>query len=245
MTLGERLKLARECADLKQTEVKAKTGINNKTLSNWEHNIANPAPQDLKILAELYGVSADYLLGGEGKLVDTSHDTSRNVTNTSLTPKPISGSKKEIPVNTKDKAQGIVTTPAFVPIPLLGSVAVGDPIPAVEEWTGNIVYVRKEQIRDGEQVYALHIKGDSTYPDIQDGDIVIVRQQEDVDSGQIAIVLVDGEEATCKQVIKREDGLELVGFNRAAFPPRKFTYEETEEMPVRIIGRVMESRREY
>ena len=66
-----------------------------------------------------------------------------------------------------------------------------------------------------------------------------------MDSGQIAIVLVDGEEATCKQVIKREDGLELVGFNRAAFPPRKFTYEETEQMPVRIIRRVMESRREY
>ena len=65
MTLGKMLKYARENADLTQKSVKEKTNINNKTLSNWEHDISNPAPNDLKVLAKLYSVTVDYLLGLE------------------------------------------------------------------------------------------------------------------------------------------------------------------------------------
>ena len=57
MTLGKMLKYARENADLTQKAVKEKTNINNKTLSNWEHDISNPAPNDLKVLAKLYNVT--------------------------------------------------------------------------------------------------------------------------------------------------------------------------------------------
>lgn len=65
MTLGKMLKYARENADLTQKSVKEKTNINNKTLSNWEHDVSNPAPNDLKVLAKLYNVTVDYLLGLE------------------------------------------------------------------------------------------------------------------------------------------------------------------------------------
>lgn len=65
MTLGKMLRYARENADLTQKAVKEKTNINNKTLSNWEHDVSNPSPNDLKVLAKLYNVTVDYLLGLE------------------------------------------------------------------------------------------------------------------------------------------------------------------------------------
>ena len=63
MTLGERLKYNRTKADLTQREVNKTTGINYKTLSNWENDVSKPSPDDLIILANTYNVTTDYLLG--------------------------------------------------------------------------------------------------------------------------------------------------------------------------------------
>lgn len=65
MSLGERLRYARTKTDQTQREVAKKAGINYKTLSNWENNVSNPAPDDLLVLAKIYNVSTDYLLGRE------------------------------------------------------------------------------------------------------------------------------------------------------------------------------------
>lgn len=66
-TIGERLRIARDKSGLKQTQVKERTNINNKTLSGYENNVSRPDLETLKLLAELYGVSTDYLLGHEMK----------------------------------------------------------------------------------------------------------------------------------------------------------------------------------
>jgi transcriptional regulator with XRE-family HTH domain len=60
---SERLKIARQRKGLKQTQVKEKTGINNKTLSGYENNVAEPDLKTLKTLAELYEVSVEWLIG--------------------------------------------------------------------------------------------------------------------------------------------------------------------------------------
>jgi len=65
LTLGERLRQARENVELSQVQVKEKTGINNKTLSNYENGVSDPDPTTLKVLADLYGVSADWLISGK------------------------------------------------------------------------------------------------------------------------------------------------------------------------------------
>lgn len=96
-------------------------------------------------------------------------------------------------------------------IPVLGSVIAGIPIEAIEDiidWEE----IPEEMSKRGE-CFALMIKGDSMTPSIQEGDVVIVRKQSDVDSGDIAIVLVNGFEATCKQVMKSSDGITLISFN--------------------------------
>ncbi|HEX2947385.1 MAG TPA: helix-turn-helix transcriptional regulator [Clostridia bacterium] len=62
-TLGENLRYARELKNLTQKEVSKKTGIHNKTISNYENDVSSPDPYTLKTFAEIYETSVDYLLG--------------------------------------------------------------------------------------------------------------------------------------------------------------------------------------
>lgn len=78
-TLGERLKLARERTGLKQTQVKERTNINNKTLSGYENNVSEPDSATLAVLAELYGVSYKWLITGDGSMIETSNTSSDKV----------------------------------------------------------------------------------------------------------------------------------------------------------------------
>ena len=127
-------------------------------------------------------------------------------------------------------------------IPVLGNVAAGLPISAVE----NILdyeEISEDMARTGE-FFALRIKGNSMEPKISDGDVVIVRQQDDVESGQVAIVLINGDDATCKKFVKHDNGISLVSYN-PSHPPMFFTPQEIETKPIRIIGRVVELRAKF
>lgn len=128
-------------------------------------------------------------------------------------------------------------------IPVLGRVAAGVPIEAVEEILG-YEYLDDKYKNDGCSYFALRIEGRSMEPTIMDGDTVIVRQQSYIESGQIAIVLVDGEDATAKQVKESPEGITLIGHNAAVYTPQFYSAQEIEDLPVKIIGRVIEVRRE-
>lgn len=97
--------------------------------------------------------------------------------------------------------------PKGVKIPVLGRVAAGVPIEAVE----NIIdyeEISKSEAESGEY-FALKIKGDSMAPQIRDSDVIIVRKQDDAESDQIVIALINGDDATCKRLIKYSDGIGL------------------------------------
>ncbi len=129
-----------------------------------------------------------------------------------------------------------------VKIPVLGRVAAGIPITAIEEVL-DYEEIEESLAKTGD-FYGLQIRGTSMEPKFSEGDVVIVRQQNDVESGEIAIVLVNGDDATCKRVVKHENGLSLISLN-PSFPPKFFTDQEVEQLPVRIIGRVMELRAKF
>ncbi|NLU43662.1 MAG: helix-turn-helix domain-containing protein, partial [Acholeplasmataceae bacterium] len=121
-------------------------------------------------------------------------------------------------------------------IPVLGRVVAGIPVEAV---TDVIDYeeIAPELAATGD-FFALKIKGDSMTPRICENDVVIVRKQPSVDSGSLAIVLINGEEATIKQVIMREDGIMLQAFNPAIYPTHFYTCEDIKKLPVTILGKV-------
>lgn len=76
-----------------------------------------------------------------------------------------------------------------------------------------------------------------------EGDVVIVKKQPCVDSGNVAVVLINGDSATVKQVTQSESGITLIGWNPSVFPPKTYTNKEIESLPIQVLGRVVEVRR--
>ena len=127
-----------------------------------------------------------------------------------------------------------------VKIPVLGNIAAGIPLEAI---TDVIDYEEiSTSIAASGEYFALRIKGNSMSPRICDGDVVIVKKEDSVENGDVAIVLVNGNEATCKEVQFSKEGLTLIGWNVSEFTPMFFTKEDVQSLPVRIIGRVVEVR---
>ena len=196
-----RLKAARRAKHMTQADVAEYIGLTQGAYSNWERGETKIDSLQLSRLAELFGVSVDYLLG-----------------------------KTDVPSSSD------------IRVPVLGRVAAGIPIDAIEDvidWEE----ISTAAAGDGEY-FGLQIKGHSMEPKISDGDVVIVRRQPDVDSGDIAVVLVNGDDATVKRIKKSPQGVTLIPSN-PAYDPMYYTNAEIESLPVQILGRVVELRAKF
>lgn len=129
-----------------------------------------------------------------------------------------------------------------VSINVLGRVAAGIPIDAIEEVI-DTEEITEEMAKTGE-FFGLKIKGNSMEPRIYENDVVIVRQQNDAESGDVVIATINGDEATCKRLRKYRDGIELIS-NNPSYEPMFFSNEEILSKPVRIIGKVVELRGKF
>ncbi|WP_434352353.1 LexA family protein [Trichococcus flocculiformis] len=136
--------------------------------------------------------------------------------------------------NLYDQTNIIRVTPEnVVAIPVIGTIACGDPILADENIIG-YRYHLKDRLPKGQTFY-LTAKGDSMEPKIPDGSDVLIRMQDDVEDGEIAAVLVNGDsEATLKRVKKQGDIVMLVAENTNYAP-----YIITEHNPARILGKAV------
>lgn len=137
--------------------------------------------------------------------------------------------------NLYDQSNIVRVTPEnMVAIPIIGTIACGDPILADENIIGYRYHLR-ETLPGGDTFY-LKAAGDSMEPKIPNGSDVLIRLQEEVEDGEIAAVLVNGDtEATLKRVKKQGDIIMLVAENSAYAP-----YIITEKNPARILGKAVE-----
>lgn len=129
-----------------------------------------------------------------------------------------------------------------IKIPVLGRVQAGIPVEAVEDII-DYEEIPQEMARNGEY-FALEVRGDSMLPKFTEGDVVIVRKQSDVESGDIAIVRVNGDDATMKKLVKHSNGISLVPLN-PSFEPMFYTNEEVHSLPIDVAGRVVELRAKF
>ncbi len=130
-----------------------------------------------------------------------------------------------------------------VQIPVLGRVQAGLPIDAVEEIL-DYEEITPEMATNGDY-FGLQVKGNSMEPKFSEGDVVIVRQQSDAETGDIVIALVNGDEATIKKLVKYEGGgIALVASN-PLYAPLRFSEDEITSKPVSIIGKVVELRAKF
>ena len=121
-------------------------------------------------------------------------------------------------------------------IPVLGRVAAGAPIDAIED-----IIDYEEISLAGDEYFALQIHGDSMEPRMYEGDVVICHQQEDAENGEIVVVTVNGDDATCKRLMKYQGGVALVSLN-PKYPPMMFTEQDREQKPIKVWGKVIEIR---
>lgn len=135
----------------------------------------------------------------------------------------------------KPRRKGVV-------INVYGKVAAGIPIEAIEDII-DTEEISEDMARTGE-FFALQIHGDSMEPKFSEGDVVIIRRQEDAESGDIVIATVNGTDATCKRLRKYRDGIELVSSN-PNYQPMFYSNEEIESKPVKILGKVVELRAKF
>lgn len=128
-------------------------------------------------------------------------------------------------------------------IPLLGTVKAGYDYMAQENWEG-MIEVDKNIIKDGSDYFALKIKGDSMSPVLIEDDIVIIKKQEDFESGDLVVALINGDEATIKKGKKSDNSILLQPLN-TNYEPLIFTYDEVKNIPVTIVGIVKQLKREF
>lgn len=219
--LGMYLKNARNAKGLSLREVNKLTDISYSHLNMIENGKRNVTPALLKNLAKLYNL--DYIdLYEKAGYIDLIEDEKKDVF------KKIGA----IPLSE------IETTK----IPVLGKVKAGYNYLAQENIIDYIYF--NIDGSDKENYYALYVTGDSMEPLFDDGDIVIVHKQDDFNNGENCVVLINGNEATIKKVYKGTTGIKLQAVN-PYYPPRIFTEEEIKDLPVKIIGVVEKSIRNF
>lgn len=120
-------------------------------------------------------------------------------------------------------------------IPVIGTVRAGYGALAFEEDYGSEL----ADVRRPEDYFYLLVRGDSMEPRISSGDLALVHRQPDVHSGELAVVLVDGEEGTLKKVIKKDGMLILQPFN-PSYPAMIYSGEDLNY--IQIVGKVIETK---
>jgi repressor LexA len=150
--------------------------------------------------------------------------------------------RKGVVERIRGKSRGLRLAPSMISasrnLPIMGLTTAGEPAEAIEMPEGYLSV--DASLSRGEHVFALKVKGESMIEaGILDGDYAILRQQDDVENGEAALVLIDGEDATIKHVFKRGRRVELRPANSAMEP--KFI----DASRVRIQGKVVGVFRAY
>lgn len=188
---SDRIKKALSARNVKQIELTELTGISKSAISGYINGNYSPKQGNIYKMASALNVSPSWLMGFDVPM-DMSADEYLKIFELENVLKIKKSTKK---------------------IPLLGTIAAGNPILAEEHIEEYIDFDEKVQAD-----FCLRVKGDSMInANIKSGDIVFIKKQSDVDDGEIAAVLIDGE-ATLKRVYKIGDVIQLRAEN-PSFPP--------------------------
>ena len=216
--IGRRIKERREELKMTQQELADRLGYRNKSsIAKIETGTNDIVQSKVVEFAKVLDTTVADLMGW------TVTEEAANVVST-LATKALKESKKGVSIK------------------VLGRVAAGVPIEAVEDII-DTEEITEELAKTGE-FFGLQLHGNSMEPRMCEGDVVIVRKQDDAESGDIVIAMVNGNDATCKRLRKYRDGIELIS-NNPSYEPMFFSNQDIQEKPVKIIGKVVELRGKF
>ena len=229
MLLGDIIKQYREEHQMSLQDFANLIGTSRSYIHMLEKNVnpstnkpINPSIETLKLLANAMNMDLDFLL----KQLDSEQQIYLN----------------EEEYKKQFEKTDILGNPV-APVPLLGSVKAGYNYLAQENWIGT-VDVETSLVGDGKDYFALKVKGDSMAPVFIEGDIVIIKKQNDCENNEFAVVIINGDEGTLKKIKKTDNGIILQPLN-PAYGPVMYTKEEIETIPIIIVGVVKQLKREF
>lgn len=202
MTIGQRVRKARENKGYSQQEMAEKLGYKSRSsITKIENERDIPRSMIVKIAA-LLDVTPAYLMGWEE----------------SKEPSNISA----------------VFDDHIRMVPVFESVSAGFGALA-ENSVVDFIPLRIVSDYEAAETICIRVQGDSMYPKIEDGDLIQVHKQDSVDSGEIAVVLLDGEEGLVKKVIYGPTWIELHSIN-PMYPVQRF--EDADVLRLKVVGKV-------
>jgi len=217
MTLGDKLRNLREGKNIKQKDLGHFLQLSQKSISNYERNVRQPNNDILKKLADFFSVSTDFLLG-----------TSVSKASTDCT----------LRVNDRLADFCYFSIDSTIKIPVVGEISAGTPILAQENII-DYVYVYSNVSRY-DQYFALKVIGDSmNLSQIVENNIVIVKRQDIVENGEIAVVLLNGETATIKKFYANNTIVTLVPNSTNPFHQPRII--DLTKIKVNVLGKVIHS----
>jgi len=120
-------------------------------------------------------------------------------------------------IRNKARALSIPTKELLIKVPLLGTIAAGEPIEAIQQ--NDFIAVSKSKLPYNGSIFALRVVGNSMIDEnINDGDIVLVKQQYTAKNGQRVVALIDNDEATLKKFYKEHNHIRLQPANKMLEP---------------------------
>lgn len=189
-------------------------GVSASMVSQWRMGITKSYTRRLPQIAEALGTTTEYLLTGNGPKQKRA----------------VSESDTALP-----KGAERIDLGTFHRIPILGRISAGLPLYAEQHIEGYTL----TDLNGGAEYFALRVSGDSmNAARIQDGDILIVRRQEEVENGEVAVVMVGDEDATVKRFYATGSTVTLMP--QSTNPTHQPQIYDTATTPIRVIGKVVE-----
>ena len=227
--IGNIIKQLRTEKEVTQKDLANYLGLTPKMISFYEKEERIPPNDILLKLSDYFDVSTDYLTG-KSKYKNFKEEFDYKLNTNQLS--------KELSIYDSIN----VNKSNITNIPIVGTVRAGEPILAQENITGYSPVLNKFISRDKNYFY-LRVQGDSMNQEFNEGDLLLIEQTDYIENGDIAVVLIDGQEATVKKVIKNENMVTLIPMStNPKYVPKMYDVVKDE---IKIIGKVIQATKIY
>jgi repressor LexA len=211
-----RLQKAMNIRNIKQVELVEKSKLDKSLLNKYLSGVSNAGQKKLTALANALNVNEVWLMGYDVPM------------------------ERELKIDKNIAGIEPHSTEAAT-VFVYGTIPAGTPIECIE----NILDTEEiplDMLKGGKQFFGLKIKGNSMFPEYIENDVLILEKVEDCENGDDCVVMVNGNDGTFKRVFKNENGVILQPLN-PEYQPMIYTNKQIEELPVKVIGKVVELRR--
>lgn len=227
MNLLENIKALCKENNISQRKLEKDLDLSNGSSSKWAKS--SPSTDVLQKIADYFDVSIDYLTG-KSEYKNFNEELAAKYNTDQL-----SKESALYDIINFDKSD-------IVNIPIVGSVRAGAPILAQDNIEGYHPTLKSHTCRDKDYFY-LRVQGDSMNQEFNDGSLLLIEKCDDVENGTIAVILIDGMEATVKKVVKNENMITLIPMStNPIYVPKMYDVVKDE---IQIIGKVKEATKIY